>query len=112
MILEEDFSNFDYEDAENGIELDQPLREKFDRMFEVLFLYENLRVSVGVDAAARDNSVGNLTLSQQRAAEIEGYLSSLGLESYRMLVVGYGDTRLPEGRNRQSGVTLKFSRNP
>ena len=81
-------------------------------MFEVLFLYEELRVSVGIDTASRDNPVGNLTLSQQRAAQIEGYLSSLGLESYRMLVVGYGDTRLSEGQNRQSGVTLKFSQNP
>jgi len=83
-----------------------------DRMFEVLFLYETLRVSVGIDAATRENSVGNLTLTQQRASQIEDYLSSLGLESYRMLVVGYGDTRLPEGQNGQSGVTLKFSQNP
>jgi outer membrane protein OmpA-like peptidoglycan-associated protein len=71
-----------------------------------------------VDVAGHADSVGaedkNMELSQRRASSVSGYLAAQGIDSQRLITVGYGETRpiasndTPEGRqqNRRVEITL------
>jgi outer membrane protein OmpA-like peptidoglycan-associated protein len=71
-----------------------------------------------VDVAGHADSVGsddaNLALSQRRASSVSSYLGAQGIDSQRLITVGYGESRpiasndTPEGRqqNRRVEITL------
>jgi len=71
-----------------------------------------------VDVAGHADSTGpedkNMELSQRRASSVSGYLAAQGIDSNRLITVGYGETRpiasndTPEGRqqNRRVEITL------
>jgi outer membrane protein OmpA-like peptidoglycan-associated protein len=71
-----------------------------------------------VEVAGHADSTGpedkNMELSQRRASSVSGYLAAQGIDSQRLITVGYGETRpiasndTPEGRqqNRRVEITL------
>jgi len=71
-----------------------------------------------VDVAGHADSVGpddkNMELSQRRASSVSSYLAAQGINTQRLITVGYGETRpiasndTPEGRqqNRRVEITL------
>lgn len=72
-----------------------------------------------VDVAGHADSTGdeakNMELSQRRASSVSSYLGAQGVNSQRLITVGYGETRpiasndTPEGRtqNRRVEITLQ-----
>jgi outer membrane protein OmpA-like peptidoglycan-associated protein len=72
-----------------------------------------------VDVAGHADSTGdeakNMELSQRRASSVGSYLAAQGVNSQRLITVGYGETRpiasndTPEGRsqNRRVEITLQ-----
>ncbi len=93
-------------------ELSDENREILDQLFEVLFLFPSLKANMGVHVTDQNRSVENLSLSRQRADGIRDYVTGLGVESYRITVAGYGDSRRANTQPVESGVTLDFSSIP
>ncbi len=104
-----EFSRFNYVDE--AANLSDIQRFKLDNLFEFLFLYDEVQVSIGVDTSVFTTAASNLDLSLDRADTIKEYLTGLGLESYRVIVSGFGDTRLRNNNDTTSGVSLTFSSN-
>jgi outer membrane protein OmpA-like peptidoglycan-associated protein len=73
-------------------------------------LSDNADVSVTIEGYAdpTGNHDDNMTLSQSRAEAVRDYLSSQGVDSSRMEVKAYGDTKLKyghsDGRNRRVAI--------
>lgn len=108
--LETLFEGFGFVPGET--QLSDQNTEILDQLFEVLFLFPSLKANLGVDVADLSRSVANLALSRERANEISTYVTGLGVESYRLTVAGYGDSRRVGAKPGQSRVTLDFSRIP
>ena len=108
--LQARFEQFEF--APGQSELSDENREILDQLFEVLFLFPSLKANMGVDVVDQNRSVENLSLSRQRADRIRDYVIGLGVESYRLTVAGYGDSRRATTQTVESGVTVDFSSIP
>jgi len=100
------FSGFEFDSASSELNDEQMLI--LDQMFDTMFLYESLRVTIGVNAFELDGAEQNLNLSNQRADSITDYLTGLGLESNKYKVIGRGDSLRASDSTSTLGVTLSF----
>jgi outer membrane protein OmpA-like peptidoglycan-associated protein len=67
--------------------------ENLKEMLEILKNYPELHVEIKAHADSRGSSEYNLELSQRRAQSVVNYLTSKGIEGYRLKAKGYGDTQ-------------------
>ena len=104
--LRTEFSDFEFDGASSVLNDEQMLI--LDQMFDTMFLYEDLLVTMGVNAFELDSAEQNLSLSQQRADSITDYLTGLGLESNKYLVIGRGDTLRVSDSSNTPGIILSF----
>ena len=104
--LRTEFSDFEFDGASSVLNDEQMLI--LDQMFDTMFLYEDLLVTMGVNAFELDSAEQNLSLSQQRADSITDYLTGLGLESNKFLVIGRGDTLRVSDSSNTPGIILSF----
>jgi OOP family OmpA-OmpF porin len=80
-----------------------------DRAVEVLKQYPELRIEVTGHTEARGSGEANHQLSQQRAEKVREYLISKGIESSRIVAVGFGQDR-PIASNRSASGRAKNRR--
>ena len=104
--MQTEFSGFEFDDT--SAELNEEQMLILDQLFDTMFLYENLRVTIDVNAFDFDTATQNLNISSQRADAISDYLTGLGLEFHKFRVVGQGDSLQPSGGSGTSGITLSF----
>ena len=104
--MQTEFSDFEFDDT--SAELNEEQLLILDQLFDTMFLYENLRVTIDVNAFDFDTATQNLTISNQRADAISDYLTGLGLEFHKFRVVGQGDSLQTSGGSGNSGITLSF----
>jgi peptidoglycan-associated lipoprotein len=67
--------------------------EILDKLYEFLILNNNLIVEINSHTDARGGDLYNLDLSIRRAKSCVDYLISKGIESSRLIPVGYGETQ-------------------
>jgi peptidoglycan-associated lipoprotein len=73
--------------------LSDEAKETLVRNAEWLRANPNARVQVEGNADERGTNEYNLALGEHRAAAVKGYLSSLGIDSVRLVVISYGEER-------------------
>lgn len=77
------------------------------------WLADNSSVNVVIEGHADPSGTpeGNQALGQQRAEWVKDFLVSAGVDSSRMEVISYGDTKLRygrrDGRNRRAAIVIK-----
>lgn len=92
---------------------------KLDSVFGVLMQYPGYSVEVQGHTDSKGSDEYNQKLSQKRAEEARGYLIGKGIESSRVIAVGYGESSPiapnemngeddPEGRARNRRVEFKI----
>ena len=57
----------------------------------------NIRVEIASHTDSRGSSEANLVLSQSRAESVVNYIVSGGIQRYRLVAKGYGETQLKNG---------------
>jgi len=67
--------------------------ENLKEMVEILKNYPELFVEIKAHADSRGSSEYNLELSERRAQSVVNYLTSKGIENFRLKAKGYGDTQ-------------------
>jgi outer membrane protein OmpA-like peptidoglycan-associated protein len=67
--------------------------EILDKIYDFLVLNNNLVVEINSHTDARGSDVYNLDLSRRRAKSCVDYLISKGIETSRLIAVGYGETQ-------------------
>jgi peptidoglycan-associated lipoprotein len=91
-ILVMDTVYFEFDQAT----LSDPAKETLVRNAEWLRSNANARVQVEGNADERGTNEYNLALGERRAAAVKAYLSSLGIDGSRLVVISYGEERPAE----------------
>ena len=78
---------------ENSAELSPTALATLDKQADWLVRYSNYRVTVEGHSDEKSSKPKNMTLSNQRALAVRGYLTSKGVEPARVRVVAYGRER-------------------
>ena len=63
-------------------------------VINLLLKYPNMQIEIGLHTDIRGNEAYNRDLSQKRATSTKEYLVLKGIESHRIIAVGYGDLNL------------------
>lgn len=77
----------------NEIELSQQAREILDKIILVLSTQKHLRIEIGAHTDNLGSDAENMKLSQQRAKSVHAYILSAGIESFRLVSKGYGESK-------------------
>src|SRR5690606_22148500 len=72
----------------------QTQRRLLDELVKTLREYPTMKIELSSHTDSRGNDAYNLALSQRRAQSAVDYLVSQGIDRSRMVVKGYGETRL------------------
>lgn len=87
------------------------MKKQLDRTARWLTANADVRVSIEGHADPSGTPEDNMTLSRARAEAVRDYLASVGVDTSRMDVEGFGDTKLKygaaDGRNRRVTVEQK-----
>jgi outer membrane protein OmpA-like peptidoglycan-associated protein len=90
---------FDFDRAE----LKSEFRPVLDNLATTLNEYNQTRIEVTGHTDSKGTDAYNMTLSQNRANAVAGYLGSRGVASSRMVVTGAGETRPVASNDTDSG---------
>lgn len=74
-------------------ELQKRDQVQLDSLVNFLKYNETLKIEIGVHTDFRGDDNANLILSKKRATAIHNYLTSKGIASSRINVIGFGETR-------------------
>ena len=90
---------FDFDRAE----LKSEFRPVLDNLATTLNEYNQTRIEVTGHTDSKGTDAYNMTLSQNRANAVAGYLGSRGVASSRMVVTGAGESRPVASNDTESG---------
>jgi outer membrane protein OmpA-like peptidoglycan-associated protein len=90
---------FDFDRAD----LKSEFRPVLDNLATTLNEYNQTRIEVTGHTDSKGTDAYNMTLSQNRANAVAGYLGSRGVASSRMVVSGAGETRPVASNDTESG---------
>lgn len=90
---------FDFDRAD----LKSEFRPVLDNLATTLNEYNQTRIEVTGHTDSKGTDAYNMTLSQNRANAVAGYLGSRGVASSRMVVTGAGETRPVASNDTESG---------
>jgi peptidoglycan-associated lipoprotein len=74
--------------------LDEPARQTVERQAAWLQQFPAVTVTIEGHADQRGTTEYNLALGERRAAAVKSYLTSLGIDPARILIISYGKERL------------------
>jgi peptidoglycan-associated lipoprotein len=74
--------------------LDETARQTVERQAAWLQQFPSVTVTIEGHADQRGTTEYNLALGERRAAAVKSYLSSLGIDPARILIISYGKERL------------------
>lgn len=100
--------------ATNSSDINASFYSVLNGVSMVLKEYDKTVVDVAGHADSTGNADSNMALSQRRASSVSNYLAAQGINTQRLITVGYGQDRpiasnaTPEGRaqNRRVEITL------
>jgi outer membrane protein OmpA-like peptidoglycan-associated protein len=104
---------FDY----NSAALRSASRTALREMSDVFEKYSRTTIAVEGHADSTGSAAYNQRLSERRASSVANYLDSMGVDSYRLDTLGYGESRpqtsnsTASGRQRNRRVEIKIRAN-
>ncbi|MGZ3919749.1 MAG: OmpA family protein, partial [Bacteroidia bacterium] len=69
-------------------------KEILDKIVLVMNTNKNLKLELSAHTDSKGNDADNLKLSQMRAKTVREYITNAGIESSRLISIGYGESRL------------------
>lgn len=86
------FNNIYYEYNSTEIKLDAA--EELEVLYTAMIENENMKVQLSAHTDSRGNSLYNKQLSEKRALSAKSYLTKKGINSSRINIIGFGESRI------------------
>lgn len=86
--------------------LDEKARQTVERQAAWLQQFPTVTVTIEGHADQRGTTEYNLALGERRASAVKSYLTSLGVEPSRVLVISYGKERLADPADTEQAYAL------